>query len=240
MTEISRILPDQSNNISSPQINIKLQNGRGFTDNSDTGLSTGGANGGLSLTSDEWAMYKCLKNSSIEEGSSLHEFFGNVHEKITNNVAEKHLLAAQSQDLKDSLARNLNQIEANEQALNGYHQDGNQIDAQLIQMKQSEKKLLEQNVMTNQHLLAQIESAVHANIQQYSQLRSYMTQNLPSVLSKVVQKMVVEREAQIRAEISAQKDQEIFKLKQALLKMQQKEKEDELNSLLEAKDPIRF
>ena len=73
-------------------------------------------------------------------------------------------------------------------------------------MKQSEKKLLEQNVMTNQHLLAQIESAVLANIQQYSQLRSYMTQNLPSVLSKVVQKMVVEREAQIRAKISAHKD----------------------------------
>ena len=31
-----------------------------------------------------------------------------------------------------------------------------------------------------------------------------------------------------------------LELKQALLKMQQKVKEDELNSLLEAKDPIRF
>ena len=87
-------------------------------------------------------------------------------------------------------------------------------------MKQSEQKLLEQSVMTNQHLLAQIESAVLTNIEQYSQLRSYMTQNLPSVLSKVVQKMVVEHEAQIRAEISAQKDQEIYKLKQELLKIQ--------------------
>ena len=30
----------------------------------------------------------------MEDKSSLQEFFGNVHEKITSNVAEKHLIAS--------------------------------------------------------------------------------------------------------------------------------------------------
>ena len=115
-------------------------------------------------------MYECLKNS-IDDGHSLQDFFGNVHDKITQNIVQKHLLTTQSTELKDSLQRNLSQIETNEQSFTaGYHQDGTQLDTQLLQMKQSERQLLEQNVMTNQHLLNQIDQAVSANEHQFAQL----------------------------------------------------------------------
>ena len=52
-------------------------------------------NGAPQLSDDEWAIYECLKNS-MEDKTSLQEFFGNVHEKITSNVAEKHMIASQS------------------------------------------------------------------------------------------------------------------------------------------------
>lgn len=61
------------------------------------------------MSSDDWAMYDCLKSAAYGKGpengtASLKDFFCNVHNKVTQNVTEKHLLGQQLQDLKTGLA----------------------------------------------------------------------------------------------------------------------------------------
>ena len=43
------------------------------------------------LTADEWTVYECLTKKS---GTSMQDYFKNVHEKITQNIREKYVLAA--------------------------------------------------------------------------------------------------------------------------------------------------
>ena len=59
------------------------------------------------LNSDEWLMYESLTAAASQGGTpagqSLFDFFANVHQKVTQNVTEMHVLAAQSGELRQAL-----------------------------------------------------------------------------------------------------------------------------------------
>ena len=86
-------------------------------------------------------MYECLKNSAFPTESTtaktnnLQVFFKNVHEKITQNTDEKHLLAQQNTELQQTLNRNKNQVDQNLQLLKNFNEGHSEIDAQILQMK---------------------------------------------------------------------------------------------------------
>ena len=58
-------------------------------------------------------MYDCFRGILEEKSHSsktLQDFFANIHEKVTQNVDEKHLLSVQGSELKASLAKSKEQI----------------------------------------------------------------------------------------------------------------------------------
>lgn len=63
----------------------------------------------VELSSDDWVMYECIKaaalNTSIASstGTTLKDFFSNVHSKVTQNMADKHILAQKSTELRQAL-----------------------------------------------------------------------------------------------------------------------------------------
>ena len=56
------------------------------------------------LSGDEWVMYECVKAAiclqTPPSGTSLRDFFANVHSKVIQNVGEKHLLGQKGTELK--------------------------------------------------------------------------------------------------------------------------------------------